>query len=399
MTSFDDINVGDKAELTRVINNEDVDKFIELTGDDNKLHHDDKFANITPLKKPVVHGMLGASFISTIIGTKLPGDGALWYSQDLEFLSPVRVGDEITVKAEVIGKNTRQKTIELRTDIFNQNNLKVTSGVAKVKIVEVLTPKETSSELDGGLEEKKVALVVGGTGGIGQEAALQLASDGFDIALHYFQNKEKAEKIREDIRSMGVGCHIFQCDIRDELEVNELICSVNRYFETITTLVNCATTHISAEPFAGLKWSRIQTQLDMAVKSTFLLSKAVLPVMKQNSGGSIICLTTQYTESTPPRELLSYVTAKTALNGLCKAMALELSADGITVNLVSPGMTDTDLIADVPEKIRLMTAAKTPLRRLAQPKDVAGAICYLASHRARFITGETIRVNGGQSML
>jgi 3-oxoacyl-[acyl-carrier protein] reductase len=97
--------------------------------------------------------------------------------------------------------------------------------------------------------------------------------------------------------------------------------------------------------------------------------------------------------------LMPYVTAKSALNGFSKALAVELAPSGITVNLVSPGMTETDLIADVPQKSRLTTAARTPLRRLARPEDVAGAVAFLASPQARFLTGETIRVNGGQMML
>ena len=101
---------------------------MDLSGDDNKLHVDKAFAARTSFKKPVVHGMIGASFISTVIGTKLPGDGALWYSQTLDFLLPVRIGDMITVVAEVIKKNDRERSIELDVRIFNQNRQIVTGG-------------------------------------------------------------------------------------------------------------------------------------------------------------------------------------------------------------------------------------------------------------------------------
>jgi len=97
MKKFNQISVGDNAQLVHKITLNDVEKFINLTGDDNKLHFDNDFARKTEFKKPVVHGMLGASFISTLIGTKLPGDGALWYSQTLEFLRPVRINDTVTV--------------------------------------------------------------------------------------------------------------------------------------------------------------------------------------------------------------------------------------------------------------------------------------------------------------
>ena len=136
MKSYDKIKIGQKAELTHTVKKSDIEKFVELTGDNNKIHTDEIYASKTTYKKPVVHGMLGASFISTVIGTKLPGDGALWYSQSLEFLHPVRIGDKLNIIAKVINKIDRTKTIELQTNIFNQSKQKVTTGIAKVKVLE-----------------------------------------------------------------------------------------------------------------------------------------------------------------------------------------------------------------------------------------------------------------------
>src|SRR6187431_2389917 len=135
---YSEINIGDKETLSHKITQKDLEKFVELTGDDNKLHVDAKFASNTSFKKPVVHGMLGASFISTLIGTRLPGDGALWFSQTLEFLLPVRVGDELTVSAEVVKKHDKEQIIELNISIVNQDRQVVTRGVSKVKVVELV---------------------------------------------------------------------------------------------------------------------------------------------------------------------------------------------------------------------------------------------------------------------
>ena len=110
---YESIKIGDSAKLTKKINLEDIKKFVEMTGDDNRLHIDKEYAKTTPFKDIVVHGMLGASFISTIIGTKLPGDGALWVSQTLDFLLPVRLGDELTVSATVLQKFERDRLLEL----------------------------------------------------------------------------------------------------------------------------------------------------------------------------------------------------------------------------------------------------------------------------------------------
>ena len=395
MKKFESINVGDKAELTHKITRSDVEKFVDLTGDDNKLHVDKEYASKTIFKKPVAHGMLGASFISTIIGTKLPGDGALWFAQNIEFLLPVRIGDEITIKAEVIEKIERTQTIKLSTEIFNQYNQKVTTGTAKVKIIEqIQSPHKKESYVD----KRKVVLIIGGTGGIGRETCLQLAKDGFDVAIHYHRNKELAEKIKDQIIALGLKAIIVNADITDFAQVKEMITTIIRKLNTITVVTNCSTLSVPNIKFKDLTWNIIQEHFDLNIKGVFNILKCVVPIMEENKYGKLINITTQAIEK-PTSEWLHYITAKSALNGFTKALAVELAPKGIRINLVSPGMTDTELIANVPEKVRLLTAIQTPLRRIATPGDIAGAISFLASDKSDFLTGETIRVNGGQIMI
>lgn len=395
MKKFESINVGDKAELTHKITRSDVEKFVDLTGDDNKLHVDKEYASKTIFKKPVAHGMLGASFISTIIGTKLPGDGALWFAQNIEFLLPVRIGDEITIKAEVIEKIERTQTIKLSTEIFNQYNQKVTTGTAKVKIIEqIQSPHKKESYVD----KRKVVLIIGGTGGIGRETCLQLAKDGFDVAIHYHRNKELAEKIKDQIIALGLKAIIVNADITDFAQVKEMITTIIRKLNTITVVTNCSTLSVPSIKFKDLTWNIIKEHFDLNIKGAFNILKCVVPIMEENKYGKLINITTQAIEK-PTSEWLHYITAKSALNGFTKALAVELAPKGIRINLVSPGMTDTELIANVPEKVRLLTAIQTPLRRIATPEDIAGAISFLASDKSDFLTGETIRVNGGQIMI
>lgn len=392
---FESIKVGDKAELIHTILQSDIDQFIELTGDDNKLHIDKKYAGRTIFKKPVAHGMLGASFISTVIGTKLPGDGALWYSQNLEFLLPVRVGDKITVKAEVLKKIERTKAIELSTDIYNQHKQRVTTGTAKVKLIEQeqLVPEEETEK-----PANKVALVIGGSGGVGKATCLQLAKDGFDVAVHYHKNKELAEEVGNKIRDFGRKAITVNADINDFGLVKEIIEKIHRKLNNITVVVNCTTLSVPSIKFKDLEWESMQNHFSLNIRGSFNILKCVIPVMENNEYGKIINLSTLAVDK-PNSEWLHYITAKSALSGFTKALAIELAPKGIRINLVSPGMTDTELVANIPEKARLLTAAQTPLRRIATPDDVAGAISFLASDKSDFLTGETIRVNGGQIML
>ncbi len=396
MSKFDTIQLGDKARLSHTITQDDIDRFVQLTGDDNRLHTDSEFAGKTPLKKTVAHGMLSASFISTIIGTKLPGDGALWFSQNFQFLLPVRVGDTINIISEVIKKIPRDKIIELKTDIFNQHNQKVTTGVAQVKIVdqEEPQPEKKSAPIPG----RPVAFVAGGSGGIGSAVCVQLAAEGFDIILHYNKNKEKALEVAKQIQQLGAKAVLVTGDITNEKDIQEIATQVSRYFDSITALVNCTTLQMADVKFEELEWQDIQHHFELQVKGCFTLVNYVLPMMKKNQYGKIVLITSQAVE-TPNAGWLPYITAKSALNGFSRSLALSLSPHNITVNLVSPGMTETPLIMDIPQKARLLTAARTPMGRLCKPEDVASAVSFLVSPKTGFITGETIRVNGGQVLM
>ncbi|NCI49075.1 SDR family oxidoreductase [Sediminibacterium roseum] len=397
MSRYDEINIGDKAEIIQKITDSDIDKFVSLTGDDNKLHINKEYASKTSFKQPVAHGMLSASFISTIIGTKIPGDGALWFSQSLDFLLPVRSGDTIHVIAEVIGKDDRLRAIELRTDIYNQDKQKVIGGKAKVKVIEEEVKKqETTAESDS---HPKCALIIGATGGIGSSVCMQLANSGYAIAVHYYSNEQKAAGIVNAILETGHNAVALQGSIDTKAAVDALVEKAERRIGEISVIVNCATIKIPNIKFENLEWPDIEKHLNINLRANFFLVQRVLPGMKNRKYGRIIFVTTQYTEGTPPPELMPYVAAKYSLNGFAKALAVELAAHNITVNLVSPGMTETDLLAGIPEKARLLAAAKSPVKRLAQPEDVSSAIAFLASEKSGYITGETIRVNGGQIMM
>lgn len=394
---YDEINIGDKAEIVHTISSKDIERFVDLTGDDNKIHVDKQYASKTSFKKPVAHGMLSASFISTIIGTKIPGDGALWFSQTLEFLIPVREGDTITITAEVIDKIERLNAIELQTDIFNQNKQKVITGKAKVKIIEQQPELKESPEIK--VEQNKVALIIGGSGGIGAATCLKLADSGYDIAVHYNSNSAKAHELVEAVQSKNKNAFCLSGSIEEEDSIIEMVKKTQRRLGPITLLVNCSTVKVPDIKFENITWSQVEKHLSINIKANFFLVKAISPQMKEMKFGKLIFITTQYTDGAPPNGFLPYVTAKNALNGFAKSLAVELAPFNINVNLVSPGITETDLIANMPEKIRLLTAAKIPLRRLSKVSDVANVISFLASNDSNYITGETIRVNGGQIML
>lgn len=393
--NYEDIQIGTKESLNHKITQDDVAKFVDLTGDDNRLHIDKDYAAKTSFKKPVVHGMIGASFISTLIGTKIPGDGALWFSQTLEFLLPVRVGDEITVFAEVIKKNDREKIIELNIEIHNQNRQVVTRGISKVKVVE---QEVKENEVASKIPETKKALILGATGGIGYATCIQLAKDGFDLILHYNNNEEKAISLMCKVNSLNRKAFICKADINDNQQVEQLVDFSIRKFGNVDVFINCAATPIPPIKITELLWSDFVDNIELNLRVNFQVIKRILPQMVTNKYGKIVTLGSVYTDK-PNLNLIHYITAKAALEGFTKSLALELAPKGINVNMVSPSVISTELTADIPEKVKLMTIAQTPLRRLARPEDVAGAISFLVGEQSSFLAGENIRLNGGQVMV
>lgn len=392
--TYSEIVVGQKAEVIHQITAKDIEKFAELTGDDNRLHVDATYAKQTAFKKQVAHGMLGASFISTVIGTKLPGDGALWFSQSLEFLLPVRIGDTITVIAEVTKKNDREESIELSTVIFNQNKQKVTTGQAKVKVVPI---EKTENNIIS--EEEvvtKTVLVVGASGGIGLEVTKQLLDEGFSVLGHYNSNKSGLVDLKHAL-DKPERLILIQSDLTSETGITKILETIARYTDRLDAFVYTSSPSIPNIDFQMLDWNDFETQIKLHVEIPFLLTQKLEDHLTTGKAG-VVFITTQSIEA-PFAKLTHYTTAKAALLGLTKSLATDLASKKIRVNAVSPSIADTELNADLPQKFKLLTAAKTPLKRLATPQDIAQAIVFLAdSSKSGFITGETIRVNGGQVM-
>jgi 3-oxoacyl-[acyl-carrier protein] reductase len=394
MKKFDAFKIGDQASIVHVVTEKDIEAFTKLSGDDNRLHTDPEFASRTYLKKPVAHGMLGASFVSTIIGTKLPGDGALWFSQTFEFLKPVRLGDEITIQATVIKKYERDQILELETNIFNQDKQKCTTGFAKVKVVDVAPPAIVNTAD----ESTKTVLVTGATGGIGTATCLELAKKGFDILINYNSNKSQALDLQNKIKEFGRKAFIFQANIADETKLAELEELIARNEIVLAGLVHCATPRLSSLGVLDVSYADIQKQIDTNLKGFINLVKLVAPIFINRKYGKVVVLSTQAVDR-PVANMAHYIASKSALVGFAKSMAIELGPKGIRTNIVSPGMTDTDLIADMSLKARLIVEASSPLRRLAQPQEVAAGIAFLVSKDSDYINGETIRINGGQVII
>lgn len=389
---FEEIIEGATRELSHKITQDDVDTFAQLTGDFNPVHVDEEFASRTDFGKKVVHGMLTSSFISTMIGMLIPGPGALWTSQTLEFLNPSYIDDEIIVKAEVIKKSVATRMLVLKIEIINQNGIKVVSGESTVKMLEIKKKRKDEVEMS------KVVLITGGSRGIGAAIAKDLAKDGDKVIINYVSNKDKAESLANEITENGGIALAIKANVINEDEVDKMYKEIEKNFGAVTSIVHCASAMPVPESFDDLKFETVQKHFDVQVKGAYNCVNRALNAMKKEKSGAIVLMGSIFTEGLPPTKQLAYTLSKSALVSMAKSLAVELGPMGIRVNVISPGMTHTEMISNIPDKVKMVAKMNTPLRKLAEPEEIAGVAKFLISKSASHITGETIKVCGGLVM-
>jgi 3-oxoacyl-[acyl-carrier protein] reductase len=387
---FEKIEVGAQARLSRRITAGDIEAFATLSGDRNPLHVDEQFARTTSFQRPVAHGMIVASCVSTLVGMHLPGPGALWTRQNFRWLAPVFANDTVEVSLSVTHKSTGSNTLTIEVKAVNQNGKTVMDGEGAVMMLE---RKQRSA--DGVLSER-VALVTGGSRGIGAGIALALGQAGAAVAVNYRQSEQQAEQVCLQIREAGGRAIAVQGDVAEAVCVQTAAeRAANAFGKPVDVLINNASSPIPPRAFLGMSWEEIQQVFNVQVRGAFLCAQAVLPGMIAQKSGRIVNIGSALTRNMPPPQWTALVTAKSALLGLTRSLAAEFGPQGVRVNMVSPGMTETDSIAGIPERLRKVQAMQTPLRRLAAAEDIARAVVFMCSEGGEFITGADVPVCGG----
>ncbi len=240
---------------------------------------------------------------------------------------------------------------------------------------------------------KKVAFVTGGAKGIGAAIVKRLLSDGYKVAFTYNNSEEKAQRLCADL---GVNCKAYKLDITDSDAVKTVVDDIEKDFGEIAVLVNNAgiAEQILFTDITDEMWHRM---IDTNLSGAFYCCRAVLKYMINRKSGKIINISSIWGESGGSCEV-HYSASKSGLIGMTKALAKEVGLSGITVNSVSPGVILTDMTSHFDEDTMNSLKEETPLNRIGTPEDVAGAVSFLASKDADFITGQNISVNGGMNV-
>lgn len=241
----------------------------------------------------------------------------------------------------------------------------------------------------------KTALVTGGSRGIGRAIVLELAREGAKVALNYQSSDEKAREVANEVGKLGGSCLLVKANLSNSQEARAMVKRVAEQFGHLDILVNNAgiTRDKLLAKMTDEDWLEvIQTNLN----GMFFCTSAAIPIMTGQSYGRIINIGSMNGQVGAIGQA-NYSASKGGIIAFTRTAALELAKSGITVNAIAPGYTETDMFAKVPADLQLQIKAKIPLRRFAQPEEIARAVIYLVAD-GDYVTGQQINVNGGAFM-
>jgi 3-oxoacyl-[acyl-carrier protein] reductase len=246
------------------------------------------------------------------------------------------------------------------------------------------------------LLQNKIALVTGGTRGIGKAIVAALADAGADVVFTYHSSKESADAIVAELRSAGRRAASYQSDAADFNQANDIVQKVIQEFGRIDILVNNAgiTKDGLLMRMSEQDWDAV---IDTNLKSVFSLTKAVCRQMMSQQAGKIINISSVVGIIGNAGQA-NYVASKAGVIGLTKTIARELASRNIQANVVAPGFVETDMTEKLNEKQKEAILGLIPLKRIAKPEEIAGVVRFLASSDADYITGQVFCVDGGMVM-
>lgn len=236
---------------------------------------------------------------------------------------------------------------------------------------------------------KKIAIITGGTGGIGEAITKTLNNEGYFTIILFNKNTQKAKTLEQELKNFEA----YSCDLNLETDIEKTMKTIIQKHKRIDVLVNAASPQTKNARFTQKSMQDFKEQMQINYFSAVALIKYATEIMIMQKEGNIINILSQYTTATPPKGIADYIGAKYALLGITKSLAIELAQQNIRVNAISPGMVKTNFLSNLPPKAVEIVEQNTPLK-LATPQDIANATSFLVSDKANKISGINLLICG-----
>ena len=240
----------------------------------------------------------------------------------------------------------------------------------------------------------QVALVTGGSRGMGRAIALQLAREGADVAIGYGSRKETAEEVVQQIESTGQRALCAPCDLRSQDQIDALVQTTREELGPIGLLVNSGAISNFAD-HTEMTWDLWQDTIDVNLHGVFRILFAVKDEMLERKFGRIVLISSIAAYNFRPQQL-HYATSKSGVITMTAWCAEAFGPHNVRVNCIAPGLVDTEMAKVVPPDLTEKAIQATPLRRIGQPEEIAELTCFLLSERSSYMTGQTVIASGGR---
>jgi enoyl-[acyl-carrier protein] reductase III len=245
----------------------------------------------------------------------------------------------------------------------------------------------------------KVALVTGGSRGIGRAIALRLAQEGADTAINFFTSMDEAEETAKSVEALGRKAHLIRANVAEPESIQYMFDEINQVFGGLDILINNAASGV-LRPSLELNVRHWEWTMNVNARALLLCAQKATPLMQARGGGRIVSITSLGSSRVIP-DYAIVGASKAALESLTRYLAAELAPLGILVNAVAGGLVDTDALKAFPRRRQMLalTEERTPTGRLLQPEDIAHCVAFLCSDKATMICGQIIVVDGGYSLM
>lgn len=244
---------------------------------------------------------------------------------------------------------------------------------------------------------EKVAVITGSSRGIGAATAILLAKAGANVVINYHRSEKEALDVLEKVKATGQKGITVQADVRKKEDVKKLVDQTIHAFGKVDILISNANIAFAFKPFMEMSWDEFSNKLNDEMRSAFHLCQEVFPHMEKQGGGKIVLISSGLSR-TPAEGFIAHGTAKAAIVTFAKYLAQELGPKNIATNVIAPGLVLTDATKDQPQEMHESIRNFTPLKRLAEPEDVAGAVLSMAADWNTYVNGAYLPVNGGNDM-